>query len=221
MPRQFRAATVSVRSWMLGILVAGTCVSNAAAVDVAAGASAADYCSKSQPNSVALNEDRTILCFDGFVAVDRDAAAFHGLKDTGLFVMRSIGGYAEKSIELANILREKNAAVVLYDNCLSACANYFFVASAETLVLKSTVVAWHGGPWKVNCDHGTEYVEKLYAREPSVTHPKLHAEFACQESALSQAFFQQRQIDDRAPAAGRADLRPAAAIGTKRRGFST
>jgi hypothetical protein len=47
-------------------------------------------------------------------------------------------------MEIANILREKDALIVLYDYCLSACANYILIASGQAYVVKDTIVAWHG-----------------------------------------------------------------------------
>ncbi len=48
-------------------------------------------------------------------------------------------------MELSDILREKNATVVIRDYCLSACANYVFVATDRTYVLKNSIVAWRPG----------------------------------------------------------------------------
>jgi hypothetical protein len=49
-------------------------------------------------------------------------------------------------MNIADVLWEKNATVVVRDYCMSACANALFVASHQTYVLSNTIVAWHGGP---------------------------------------------------------------------------
>jgi hypothetical protein len=88
-----------------------------------------------------------VLCFDGTIGRDLDWDNFHKLKNNSLFVMRSIGGDGISAMKAADILLEKHATVVVYDYCLSACADAFLVASKETSVAKNTVVAWHSVPW--------------------------------------------------------------------------
>jgi len=104
---------------------------------------ALEYC-RWWPSTITLNYERTVLCFDGRIASDLDLSIFHRLKERGYFVMRSPGGAPRESMLLANILREKRALVILYDYCLSACANYVLVAN-RTFIRKDTIVAWHGG----------------------------------------------------------------------------
>jgi hypothetical protein len=45
---------------------------------------------------------------------------------------------------LADMIRDRHAAVVVYDYCFSACASYFLIASDQAFVMKETLVAWHG-----------------------------------------------------------------------------
>jgi len=134
----------SMLSYVFGIVLAGTTTHEAASFEFDKFSAAANYCSNYK-NSIKLSEDRTILCFDGRITADRDVAAFSELKQNGFFVIRSPGGFAPVGIILSNILLEKNATVIVYDYCLSACANYFLIASSTTYVTKNTVVAWHGG----------------------------------------------------------------------------
>src|SRR3989442_10083910 len=76
---------------------------------------------RSSPGAyIHLSNDQTILCFDGPIHRNQEMTFFRNLKVNGSFVMRSPGGYAEAAMEMANILLEKNAVVVLYDYCLSA-----------------------------------------------------------------------------------------------------
>ena len=152
-------------------------------------------------NSIKLNDDRTVLCFDGPIKADRDNSAFLALKQNGLFVMRSGGGYAPTAIELSDILREKNAKIIMYDYCLSACANYFLIASSETYVLKGTVVAWHSSFPKIDCSSaGMERLQQdynEYLRSRQIADTDLSPEQICKHSELSKAFFVKRGIDDR------------------------
>jgi hypothetical protein len=145
-------------------------------------------------DAVKLSEDRTILCFDGPITADRDAAPFYELKQNGFFVVRSPGGFAPVGITLSNILLEKNATVLVYDYCFSACANYFLIASFKTYVRKNTIVAWHGGTPKIYCGTGDlERLRKSYQDADGSPPPEL----ICKTGELSEAFFKQRGIKDR------------------------
>jgi hypothetical protein len=105
-----------------------------------------DYFYGYRAASTHLNDDRTILCFDGPLKNDLGLSTFHQMQDQGILVIRSIGGYVPKAIAIADLLRAKAITVVVRDLCLSACANHILIASHKTYVLKNTVVAWHGGP---------------------------------------------------------------------------
>jgi hypothetical protein len=106
--------------------------------------SAANFCS-SYENTIKLNEDGSILCFDGPIQLGLKMQEIHRLNRHGLFVVRSRGGDFHTATAIADILLEKNATVVIHDYCLSACANYLFVATNKTYVLQDSIVAWHGG----------------------------------------------------------------------------
>jgi hypothetical protein len=90
-----------------------------------------------------LSPDNQILCFDGAITAGLDISSANDLKEDGLFVVRSPGGYPGPSVALSDIIRDRHATVVVYDFCLSACASFFLVASYQTYVLKGTLVAWH------------------------------------------------------------------------------
>ncbi len=164
--------------------------------------SAANYC-LSYRNSVTISDDHTILCFDGKIDLDQASAPFHQLKQNGFFIVRSPGGAPHVAINLSNILRKKNATVIIYDYCLSACANYFLIASFKTYILKSSIVAWHGGPPKVGCNAGNiEHVKKYlrdwrYVRDRDGIEIYPSAEVLCQTIELEKRFFKEREIEDR------------------------
>lgn len=143
-----------------------------------------------------LRDDAAVLCFDGPIVKDQDDAAFHALKERGLFVVRSPGGYSPAAIRMANILREKEATVVIYDYCFSACANYFFVASVATFVMKRTVVAWHGDGIWASCDGETIQIIRRERRGGAVP---VTAELQEKCDAIRQhnSFFRQRNIEDK------------------------
>ncbi|WP_441237497.1 hypothetical protein [Bradyrhizobium sp. 930_D9_N1_4] len=103
---------------------------------------AADYCRSVVVRPIALSDDQAILCLDGRIEKDVDVSLAKKLKEGGLFVVRSAGGDIAFAIALAEELRERRATVVVYDQCLSSCANYLLIASDRAYVLKGSLVAW-------------------------------------------------------------------------------
>jgi hypothetical protein len=145
---------------------------------------AADYCQKYQ-DSIKLSEDGTILCFDGPIRPDRHMnEELQRLNNRGFFVIRSPGGLFPMAMEIADVLLEKNATVIIHDYCLSVCANYIFVATKKTHILKNAVAAWHGGPWNTYCDKNL----RGELGEPGDNS-------VCKTFALHATFFQKRGID--------------------------
>lgn len=111
-------------------------------MDFAPYARAADYCRGDVARPVALAPDKRVLCLDGVITSDMNIAAAADLANRGIAVVRSSGGDGDRAIELANVLRDRDAVVVIRDFCLHACASFILIASSETYVLKGALVAW-------------------------------------------------------------------------------
>jgi hypothetical protein len=90
-----------------------------------------------------LDLDKRVLCFDGVIQPDLDTSLSEKLNRNGLFVVRSPGGDPIVAMKLADQLRQQEAIVVVYDYCMSACANFLLIAASETYVLRDTIVGWH------------------------------------------------------------------------------
>ena len=105
---------------------------------------AVDYCRAPVPRPMALSSDQRILCFDGWIDDGVDLSSARDLKEFGFFVVRSLGGHDATAVALAHMLRDRHATVVVYDFCISTCANYFLIASDQAYVIGNTLVAWHG-----------------------------------------------------------------------------
>lgn len=104
---------------------------------------AVEYCHGDVSRPIALSADRKILCYDGPIIAGISTSMVSALDENGLFVVRSPGGDATTAIAMSDLLRSRRASIVIYDHCLSACANFFFFASRQTYVLKGALVAWH------------------------------------------------------------------------------
>ena len=184
-----------MRSWLLSFAIL------AAALDAARGdfGSIAAVANQCRPGDVSLSKDRTILCFDGEIR-DQDPKIFHELKQDGFFVMRSPGGFADSSMMLADILHEKNATVIVYDYCLSSCANYFLIAASRTYVRRDTIVAWHGGIPRYDCSRvDLDEMRRRYRHQFNLDEDAAakRVDQFCNEAGLAEAFFKRRGIDDR------------------------
>jgi hypothetical protein len=113
------------------------------AFETAAYARAVEFCRGAMTRPMALSADGKILCFDGWITRGEDMSPAERLDEKGLFVVRSYGGSVMTAMTLADLLRDRHATVVVYDYCFSACAGYLLIASAQTYVMKGSLVAWH------------------------------------------------------------------------------
>ena len=127
----------------LGFICWGTDISRAQQTDFGVYARAVEFCRASVKRPMALDLDKRVLCFDGQILPGQDISLASSLTDGGLFVIRSIGGSSRDAMALADVLRDRHATVVVHDYCISACASFLLIASAQTFVLKGALVAWH------------------------------------------------------------------------------
>ena len=105
-------------------------------------ARAAEYCRGDITRPIALSQDKRVLCLDGVISSDLDVSIAADLSDHGIAIVRSRGGDPERAVQLANMLRDRNAVVVVRDFCLYACASFILLASSEAYVLDGALVAW-------------------------------------------------------------------------------
>jgi hypothetical protein len=128
---------------LLGLLLLLPCPAQSAELDVPALVAAC----RDLRNGARLSADNDVLCFDGEIRWDTALSPFHALNRGGTLVVRSPGGLTVLAMQMADILREKSARVVIHDFCISACANALLVATHETHVADGALVAWHGNTY--------------------------------------------------------------------------
>jgi hypothetical protein len=144
-----RVAIFDTRSFALCLLCALVCVSTYSDVaqadetDFGPYYRAVERCLGRMKRPLGLDLDQRVLCFDGVLSPEVDISMANRLLPNGLFVIRSVGGDIGVATALADILRDRNATVVVYDYCFSACASYLLLASREAFILRNTLVAWH------------------------------------------------------------------------------
>ena len=151
------------------------------------------------PPIFVMLHDFSTLCFDGAILTDEDIGIVDRLRQDGFFVVRSSGGRASLAIRLSDKLREKNARVIVYDFCLSACANYVLIASHKTYVTRGAIVAWHGGPSDVSCNAAFRAAlrERYRERLRSPQQADADCETLRSRGQRSREFFKRRAIDGR------------------------
>jgi hypothetical protein len=161
--------------------------------------SAVAYCRGDVFRPMALSPDRKILCFDGPIAGDLATSFVADLQENGLFVVRSFDGVGATAIAISNVLRNRRATVVIYDYCLSACANYFFFASIQTYVLKDALVAWHNrATGLTDCmsleasrNEGPKKIRRAPCEKIPLEYQVLYTAFL----AARESFYSERTID--------------------------
>lgn len=89
-----------------------------------------------------LRSDKKVLCVNDWIFSEHEIAVANSLEQGGYAVIQGFGGEVFPTIVLADILKSKQAVVIVSDYCFAACANYLLFASAEAFVPKDAIVAW-------------------------------------------------------------------------------
>lgn len=101
--------------------------------------------SSSTPPPFWLTNNGAQLC----IASDLTRELAEGVEALGerpqYVVMRSGGGLGSAAVRLAERMVEWDAKLVVWDECLSACANGPFLAARERIVPEPAIIGWHGG----------------------------------------------------------------------------
>lgn len=167
-------------------------------VDFSAYHRAAEFCRGNVKRPLAFDLDQRVLCYDGMLTTEVDIAQAKSLRSNGLFVVRSIGGDILIASTLADIVRHRNATVVVYDYCFSACASYLLLASHKTFVLRSTLVAWHytvDPRWCPSLVPGEEDDPKRLEKSPCPDAPADVQEGDKYRRRLNSKFYVGRTVD--------------------------
>ncbi len=89
------------------------------------------------------------LCINGYLDAGRDAPILDALKPSGTapvtIVIRSGGGDALASMNVAEVLRARPTTLIADTLCASSCADYLIVAAKRRVVLDNTLLLYHGG----------------------------------------------------------------------------
>ncbi|MGL3209671.1 hypothetical protein [Bradyrhizobium sp. BR 1433] len=89
-----------------------------------------------------LRSDRKVLCINDWIFSEQEILVADSLEQGGYAVIHGFGGEVSPTIALAEILKSRQAIVIVRDYCFAACANYLLFASAEAFVPRDAIVAW-------------------------------------------------------------------------------
>jgi len=104
--------------------------------------------SRSRDDAPALRQvSGTLACYDGKLD-DRhgaDLADWLSKRSNPSLVIRSPGGSVAMGLRIGRAVFKSSATVKAFQVCASSCANYVFGASPRRVIMRDTLVVFHGG----------------------------------------------------------------------------
>jgi hypothetical protein len=106
-----------------------------------------------------------MICLSGPVSEEMKEAFERHLKPTTRFlVVRSNGGRADYGMDIAEEILKRGMDIIVHDFCLSACANYFFLAAHNKFLINNAIVGWHGAPEPIPEERWLRFSDKARQR---------------------------------------------------------
>ena len=87
----------------------------------------------------------TVSYQGGIVKGSFQALLAHLTPETTTLRIRSLGGDGEEAMLIGNQIIDQNLSLVVDGYCLSACANYVFLAAPKKTLLPGGILGFHGG----------------------------------------------------------------------------
>lgn len=95
-------------------------------------------------------QTRAVVAEPGLLCVDGDVTAsfadWYGARadDFDVVVIRSPGGRGSAGVRTGEAALAAGVRIVVWDYCISACANGFVIGAAHVVVPEPAILAWHG-----------------------------------------------------------------------------
>jgi ATP-dependent protease ClpP protease subunit len=98
-----------------------------------------------EPTFSLSKEGQTIVFKGGIDKVSSEAviAAFN--EGANRIIITSLGGSMEHALNIAEVMQKHKIVLEVKDYCISACANFLFIAASEKKLLPDAVLGFHGG----------------------------------------------------------------------------
>lgn len=105
-----------------------------------------------EPTFSLSKEGQTIVFKGGIDKVSSEAviAAFN--EGANRIIITSQGGSMEHALNIAEVMQKHKIVLEVKDYCISACANFLFIAASEKKLLPDAMLGFHGGPMKTRTD---------------------------------------------------------------------
>lgn len=115
-----------------------------------------------------LHRRNNVVCFSGSID-EQTSLSFSKIQltDGDILVARSGGGWSHEGLKIAQTIEGKNITTVIWDYCLSSCANYVFIPSEWKIAIKGSIIGFHGGqyhPDKIDIQDWSDE-DKLYQKK--------------------------------------------------------
>ncbi|WP_339938453.1 hypothetical protein [Undibacterium luofuense] len=115
----------------LSVLAASLCLTVAARAD--------------EPTFSLSKEGQTIVFKGGIDKVSSEALIAAINEGANRIVITSQGGSMEDALNIAEVMQKHKIVLEVKDYCISACANFLFIAASEKKLLPDAVLGFHGG----------------------------------------------------------------------------
>ncbi|WP_158966757.1 hypothetical protein [Paraglaciecola sp. L3A3] len=138
-----------------------------------------------QKHFVYLSDKKMVLNYTGKLnqkGLEEFRETFYSTKPfPRLLKISSVGGSAKIAMDMADIMLENNMDVHINKMCMSACANYIFLAGNRKFLEKDSLLVWHGGIQDIT------QVERLYESAIKNTKEKgQHTDYDLDEHSRNQ-----------------------------------
>lgn len=118
----------------LSVLAASLCLTVAARAD--------------EPTFSLSKEGQTIVFKGGIDKASSEALIAAINEGANRIVITSQGGSMEHALDIAEVMHKHKFVLEVKDYCISACANFLFIAASEKKMLPDAMLGFHGGAMK-------------------------------------------------------------------------
>ena len=98
-----------------------------------------------EPTFSLSKEGQTIVFKGGIDKVSSEALIAAINEGPNRIVITSQGGSMEDALNIAEVMQKHKIVLEVKDYCISACANFLFIAASEKKLLPDAVLGFHGG----------------------------------------------------------------------------
>ena len=98
-----------------------------------------------EPTFSLSKEGQTIVFKGGIDKVSSEALIAAINEGANRIVITSQGGSMEDALNIAEVMQKHKIVLEVKDYCISACANFLFIAASEKKLLPDAILGFHGG----------------------------------------------------------------------------